>query len=85
MRAALREHCNNMAGRLEFDMSIGAPSSHKSTISGTVATMRYHVSSDTLSRKVRCGKLTDHRPKRHAKNAPLVLDEDEVAARWPKK
>ena len=46
---------------------------------------RYHVSKPTVRRAVAEGRLTDHRPPRHAQNARLRLDEKEVAGLWPRR
>ena len=52
-------------------------------IKAVVAEQRYHVTAETIGEAVRAGKLTDHRPAEHAKNAPHRVDEHEVAAIWP--
>jgi hypothetical protein len=52
-------------------------------ITAAVAVKRYDVSRVTLRRAVRDRRLTDHRAAGCMPNAQLILDEDEVAARWP--
>ncbi|MCI0363317.1 MAG: hypothetical protein L0219_05510 [Phycisphaerales bacterium] len=52
-------------------------------ISGTVACKRYAVSKSALCRAVKQRTLTDHRKPGGPANASLLLDESEVAARWP--
>ncbi len=54
----------------------------KRIISGTVAEGRYIVTAGTISRHVVSGDLKDYRQTVHASNAPLRVDEDEIAARW---
>lgn len=54
-------------------------------ITAHVAASRYTVSKRTLSRDVAQGKLTDHRPENHAANAPILLDESQVANLHAKK
>lgn len=48
-----------------------------------VAVDKYHVSDTTIRDAVRKGELKDLRPRSAAKNSPLILDENEIAARWP--
>ncbi len=48
-----------------------------------VVTQRYVVNAATVQRAVKDGKLTDHRPVGHARNAGLILDECEVSRIWP--
>ncbi|MCI0352680.1 MAG: hypothetical protein L0Z53_24940 [Acidobacteriales bacterium] len=54
-------------------------------ITGTVACERYAVSKSALCRAIKQGRLTDHRKPGSPANAVLLLDESEVAARWPKR
>lgn len=54
-------------------------------ITVTVAVKRYAVSRSTLRRAVGKGALRDYRPPGSATNSPLLLDENQVARRWPKK
>ncbi len=55
----------------------------KRIITATVAAQRYHVDAETIGRHVRSETLTDYRPSGHARNAALLVDENEVARRWP--
>lgn len=48
-----------------------------------VAVQCYAADAATVRRAVKRGDLTDHRPPKHAPNAPLVLDERQVAGIWP--
>ena len=52
------------------------------SISAAVAVKRYRVTRKTLYAAVKDGRLTDHRAPGHADNAPLRLDEAEVANIW---
>ncbi|MCI0675728.1 MAG: hypothetical protein L0Y42_08135 [Phycisphaerales bacterium] len=52
-------------------------------ITGTVACERYAVSKSGLCRAIKQGTLTDHRTPGSPANASLLLDETEIARRWP--
>jgi hypothetical protein len=54
-------------------------------IKATVAADRYHVTARHLRRLVDRGELEDLRPCGHADNAPVLVDEHQVAARWPRR
>ena len=56
-----------------------------SIITAAVAEDRYQVRGDKIGRHVRAADLVDHRPRGHAKNAPLQVDEHEIARRWTRK
>ena len=59
--------------------------SNKRIIRLTVALERYKVSNSTVRAAINRGELTDHRQQGHKRNAPLLVDEREIAARWPTK
>jgi len=50
-----------------------------------LAVKKYHVAESTLRTRCTNGELADLRPAGHAKNAALILDENQIAARYPKK
>ena len=79
----LAQELELMAARA-FDRIRGKTTSAPQIITAAVAQDIYDVSPDTLSKHVRSGDLTDHRPTDHAKNAHLQLDEAEIASRWRK-
>jgi hypothetical protein len=54
-------------------------------ITATVAASRYHVTSRTIRRAVKSGRLKDHRAPDHKDNAPVVVDEADVARHWLKR
>jgi len=54
-------------------------------ITASVASLKYAATQKTIQRAVTAGRLKDYRPAGHAKNAPLLVDENEVAAKWQKK
>ena len=47
-------------------------------IRASVAADKYHVTRKTIRMKVKHGLLNDYRPKGHASNSPLLVDENEV-------
>jgi len=49
------------------------------------ASHRFAVSAKTISRYIDDGRLTDHRAKKHAKNAPLLVDVRELEKHFAKK
>lgn len=49
------------------------------------AVKQFHASDRTLREAVKRGNLTDHRPAGHAKNALLLLDENELAQQFARK
>lgn len=75
--------CELLADALEAGNR--TPEAKPQLIKANVAEDRYHVTRSTLKRAVRDGKLTDHRPKGHATNAPLLLDENEIAGSFQPK
>lgn len=85
MTGAGADHWEKLAAEAEAvaERLNGQPDERrKRIISGTVAEGRYNVTAGTISRHVASGDLTDHRQTVHATNAPLQVDEDEIAARW---
>ncbi len=54
-------------------------------ITVTVAVQRYAVARATLRREVAKGTLRDLRPPGTAKNSPLLLVENQIASRWPRR
>lgn len=91
--SALRDEADKMADAPKVgdqtstdDQDIAANDMAAPTIiSAAVACQRYEVNAQTIGEAVRDGKLADHRPDRHAKNAPHRLDEREVANSWRKR
>lgn len=75
----LRQHWSRLETALPSDDEAGVT---LKLITGAVACQRYNVSKPHLLRAVRSGEIRDHRKPGHSPNAALVVDENQVAARW---
>ncbi len=61
------------------------PAAPVKIITASVAASRFHVSTKTIQRAVKEAKLKDHRAPGHERNATLLVDENEVANKYPRK
>ena len=83
--AAKRKSQEDIGGEEPTATGRSVRRANKTIITSSVAAGRFHTSRTTLRRHVREGRLTDHRPSGHPSNAPLLLDEEELATRFPRK